>query len=183
MHRITNHGFWPVEVSPWAVSVMASGGTAILPIPPRGTHPEILEPTNPLILWAYTDMTDPRWTWGHKYITLRQDTSATTPQKIGAGLPDGWLAYANHEHLFVKTFGYTSGATYPDLGSSVELFTNPEMLEMETLGPVTKLEPGASVEHVECWFLFRDVPMPTSEADIDVNILPLVKSAQSRTAV
>jgi len=31
------------------------------------------------------------------------------------------------------------------------------MLELETLGPMTTLQPGASVEHVEHWTLHRNV--------------------------
>jgi hypothetical protein len=35
--------------------------------------------------------------------------------------------------------------------------------------------PGGSAEHVENWYLFRDVPEPKNDTDIDRNILPLVK--------
>ena len=77
------------------------------------------------------------------------------------------MAYARNNHLFVKKFAYVAGATYPDLGSSVETFTNSDMLEVETLGPLVALQPGAAVEHVEDWFLFRDVPAPADDADVD----------------
>ena len=41
------------------------------------------------------------------------------------------------------------------------------MLEMETLSPLTMLEPGASIEHPEEWELFDNVPMPgDQEAEI-----------------
>jgi len=36
--------------------------------------------------------------------------------------------------------------TYPDLGASFETFTNADFLEQETLGPMTKLAPGASLD-------------------------------------
>lgn len=173
-HTLINRGVWPVELAPWALSAMAPGGVAIIPLPPRGTHPEELQPSSSLTLWPFTDMTDPRWTWGKKFILLRQDEDRSTPQKIGARVPDEWVAYANHNQLFVKTFDYNEDATYPDLGSVVETFTNHEMLELETLGPLVKLRPDEEVWHQETWLLFDGVSTPQSESDIEANILPMI---------
>jgi hypothetical protein len=47
--------------------------------------------------------------------------------------------------------------------------------ELETLAPLVTLPPGGSAEHIENWFLFRDVPEPQNDNDIDQNILPLIK--------
>jgi hypothetical protein len=105
-----------------------------------------------------------------------------TPQKVGALVPDGWLAYARNGHLFVKTFEYVPGADYPDLGCSAEIFTNADFLETESLAPLANLNPGTAVEHVEHWFLFRDVPMPESEADVEAHVLPKVEAAKARVA-
>ena len=177
-HRLRNTGSSPVTLAPWALTVMAPGGTAILPLPQRGSHPKDLPPGNSLTLWKYTDMSDPRWRWGHKYILLRQDSSPSVkPQKLGVAVPDGWAAYARDGRLFLITFGHDPAAAYPDMGSSVETFTNEEMLELETLGPLISLRPGAAVEHVEQWWLFRDVPMPRNDADVDSHISPLVQTA------
>lgn len=173
-HTLINRGVWPVELAPWALSAMAPGGVAIIPLPPRGTHPEELQPSSSLTLWPFTDMTDPRWTWGKKFILLRQDEDRSTPQKIGARVPDEWVAYANHNQLFVKTFDYNEDATYPDLGSVVETFTNHEMLELETLGPLVKLRPDEEVWHQETWLLFDGVSTPQNESDIEANILPMI---------
>lgn len=176
VHRLRNHNQWAVELAPWALSVMAQGGTAIVPQPPRGSHPKDLLPVNTLTLWAYTNLSDPRWTWGNKYFLLRQDAQATLPQKIGAAVPDGWAAYANAGNLFVKRFAHIPGARYADLGCNFETFTNEDMLEVETLGPLVSLAPGATVEHEEHWSLFRDVPTPRSDADVDRHVLPRVRS-------
>lgn len=176
-HRLTNCGLWGVELAPWALSVMASGGTAVIPLPPRGTHPEHLQPTSVLSLWAYTDLSDPRWGWGRQYILLRQMVDAAPqPQKVGVANSDGWTAYANLGNLFVKTFTYDVSATYPDLGSSTEVFTDRSILEVETLGAMTRLAPNESVELLETWALFRDVPVPNSDQDVEQHILPHVRS-------
>ncbi len=174
-HRLRNCGLWAVELAAWALTAMAPGGTAVIPLPSRGAHPENLQPNSLLTLWPYTDLSDPRWRWGRKYVLLRQDPDQSQPQKIGASVPDGWVAYARDGHLFVKTFSPVARAAYPDFGCSVEAFTNAEMLELETLGPLTRLEPGAAVEHAENWFLFHDVPTPTSDVEVDTHILPKLK--------
>jgi hypothetical protein len=178
-HRLTNIGSKPMVVAPWALSVMASGGTAVLPLPPRGPHDEKnLLPTCGLILWAYTNLSDPRWGWGEKYIRLQQDPRSPKAQKIGALVPDGWAAYCRQNHLFVKLFPFPANANYPDMGSSAEFFTNAEIVEVETLGPLLPLSPGQSAEHTEDWFLFEGVPSPKDDADIDRTILPKVEWAR-----
>ena len=175
-HRLRNLGSWPVECAPWALSVMAPGGTCIVPLPVRTAHPPGLLPSGTLALWPYTDMRDPRWTWGRKYILLQQVPAPTsTPQKIGTLVPAGWAAYALHGQLFVKNFACVAGATYPDFGCNFEAYTNHEMLEVESLGPLTKIEPGQTVEHHETWSLFDKVPPPQSDRDVDRFILPKVR--------
>ena len=141
-HRITNKNHWTVDLAAWALSVMAPGGTAITGLPPRGTHPEMLAPTNPLIIWAFTDLSDKRWQFTKKYILLRQDVNVAAPQKIGLFNKDTFGAYYLGEELFVKRSTGDPAKTYPDIGSSFETFTNGEFLELETLGPITKLAPG-----------------------------------------
>jgi hypothetical protein len=179
-HRLRNTNLWAVELAPWALSVMARGGVAVIPLPPRGSHEEKLLPANTLTLWAYTDMSDARWTWGHKYVMLRQDPTLERPQKAGLMVPDGWAAYARDGHLFVKRFNYVPGAKYPDWGCSVETFTNADFLEVESLAPLVYLAPDAFVEHVENWFLFHDVPVPKDDADVDRYVLPKVHSIMAK---
>jgi hypothetical protein len=157
-----------------------AGGKAIIPLPPRASHQESLLPTNVIAVWAYTDMADRRWAWGGKYVTLAQDRRADTPQKAGFMVSDGWAAYARGGHLFVKKFSYLEGERYPDFGCSVEVFTDADMLELETLAPLSRLRPGSTVEHVEHWFLFRDVPVPSGDADIDSQVLPRIREAEAQ---
>jgi hypothetical protein len=173
-HFIHNHNPWEVTLALWAITVMAPGGTSILPLPPRGSHHENLQPTSQLTLWAYTDMSDDRFIWGENYILFRQDSGKETPQKIGVLNTDGWLAYANHNHLFVKTFIPMAEATYPDLGANAEVFTNTRMLELETLSPLENFPPDTSLQHTERWHLFDNVAAPQSDADVEKDVLPLV---------
>jgi hypothetical protein len=170
-HRLRNTNLWEIRLAPWAITVMAQGGTAILPLPPRGSHDENLAPVNSMSLWAYTDLSDPRWIWGRQYIMLRQDPLIKVPQKIGASVPSGWAAYARRGHLFIKKFAHNPTAKYVDFGDTVELFANDWCLEVETLGPLAKLAPGQAIEHIEDWYLFRDVPTPHNDTQVERHVL------------
>jgi hypothetical protein len=171
-HRLRNSGFTSLEAAPWALSVMAQGGQAIIPFPKKGAHPQDLLPNNRLILWPYTDMTDPRWHWGKKFIRLDQDPKNPVAQKLGFYSNEKlWMAYARGDHLFVKTIDNSAEITYPDLGSSVEIFTNDQFLEMETLGELVTLIPGEVVEHVEQWYLFDQVQLSDDEDQIEKLVL------------
>ncbi len=172
-HRMRNHNLWEVELAPWAISVMAGGGTAILPLLPKGPHPENLLSSHSVNIWAYTDMSDARWTWGNRYILLRQENKEDV-QKVGVNSIEGWGAYARNGHLFVKFAEYDPNQTYPDRGCSFEMFTNSVMLELETMGPMVKIPPQGIVEHVEHWHLLKDVPSPQNDADVDQHISPLI---------
>lgn len=173
-HTLTNEGPWAVEVAPWALSVMAAKGVAVIP-QPRG-DPEALLPNRVLMLWPYTDMTDPRVHWGRKFILLRQDPAIASPIKLGLSADDGWCACLCGETLFLKCFDYLADAMYPDNGCSVESYANDRFLELETLGPLEYLEPGDSTTHVERWHLFRDVHCDMADEDgIERAVKPLLE--------
>jgi hypothetical protein len=188
-HRLRNLGLWPVELAPWALSVMAAGGMGIVP-QPTAAHPNGLLPNRTLVLWPYTDMADSRHHWGSRLILLRQDPLAETPTKLGLSANDGWAAYVRGDHLFLKLFDYLEGAVYPDHGCSVEVYTNSHMLELETLGPLQCLDPGGSIEHLEHWFLFSGAEAGVElvsvqgelidEDAIADAVLPFVAEARSR---
>jgi hypothetical protein len=180
--RVTNTGKQPTELAPWGPTVLAVGGMEIIPLPPKKPHP--LHPKNAktpadyapnqeLILWPYFDFADTRWTFGSRYIFLRQDVNKG-PTKIGLAHRMGWVAYLNSGVLFVKRFDYREGAVYPDLGTRYQTFSYQEMLEMETVGELVTLAPGESAELKESWELFGGVPEVKTEADVDRVILPLL---------
>jgi hypothetical protein len=177
VHRLYNTSLWPVEVSPWTTTQMQVGGRAILPLPPRLSHSSEnpLLPTSSIAIWCYCDLSDPRLVLGKKYVMLKQDDKVPGAYKLGMLVSDGWLAYYNEGHLFVITYDYQEGAAYPDRNSPAECYSAKGNLELETLAPLVTLQPGGSAEHVENWFLFRNIPEPKNDNDIDQDILPLIK--------
>jgi len=180
-HRITNHSLFTLELASWAMTMMAQGGIAVSGFPPRGQHPINLEATNPLVMWAYTNLADPRWKFTKKYLTLRQDPNNSDAQKLGLFNPDTWAAYLLNGEAFVKRVKADSSKSYPDFGCSFETFTNKDFLEIETLGPTTKLPPGHTAEQVEHWGLYRGVqPTELTDQELDRVLLPLVQATGSK---
>lgn len=176
VHTLRNASQETLELAPWALSMMARGGHGIHGFPPRGTHPEELPPTNPLVMWAFTDLGDPRWTFTKKYMVLRQDPSNSVPQKLGTWNTKTWGAYLLNGELFVKKYVTLAGPrAYPDFGCSYETFTNADFLELETLGPLTRLVPGESVTHTETWSLHRGIRIEHwTDQELDAALEPLI---------
>jgi hypothetical protein len=174
-HRLTNQTNWPLELAAWALTIMNGGGTVIIPNEPFKTHDEALLPARALATWAYTDLSDPRWTLGRKYIRLRTDASMSAPQKIGVANRQGWAGYLRRDLLFVKRVRWEEGASYPDFGVNTETYTAANFIELETLGPLRRLQPGDSATHEERWSLFKGVDAGTTEASLDAALQPLFR--------
>jgi hypothetical protein len=175
-HRVTNRNRLAVEFAVWGPSVMAQGGVGITGFPPRGTHPEMLAPTNPLVMWAYTDFSDPRWIFMKKYLALRQDPQAAAPQKIGLYNPHTFGAYLLNGELFLKQYKADPTRVYPEFHCSFQTFTNRDFLELETFGPLGKVQPDETVSMVEHWTIHRGIDIPAwTDAAVDAVLLPLLK--------
>ncbi len=181
-HRIRNLGRKATRMAPWALSVMAGGGKAILPLPPHApVSVERLLPEGVLALWCYTDLADPRWRIGTNYIQLHQERNSASKfkeQMTGIFNPFGWGAYFRNGHLFVKKANVETGEKYPDFGCNFEIYTDAHSLELETLGPLRNLKPGETAEHTEHWWLFKSIEAGEAESWIDSVIVPLVQSAE-----
>ena len=153
-HTARNRGDEPIQIAAWGLSVMKPGGLEIIPQPPLGEHPRDLQPNRGIVLWPYTDLTDPRWHLGRNFFTLRQ-SEGFPPTKLGLAHREKWIAYVIEDSLFLKTFDHVQGAIYPDGGCNFETYACSEMLEIESLSPLATLAPGESVSHTENWYLFE----------------------------
>ena len=157
-HRLTNHGLWPVTCAPWAITQMKTGGTAILP---QTRHDTGVLANRSLVLWPYTDMKNPNVQWGSNYILL--NANLDSPFKVGFPNPRGWIAYWRNGTLFVKRAQYNVNAEYYDFGSSSECYCNDQFIELETLAPISTVEPGETASHIEVWSLHKDIERPRNE--------------------
>ncbi|MBI5965851.1 MAG: hypothetical protein HY863_20420 [Chloroflexi bacterium] len=162
-HRLSNHGLWPVTSAPWAITQLRPGGVAILP----QSHAETRElPNRTLTLWPYTSLSNPNVSFGRHHILVRAEMNEAF--KVGFPNPRGWLAYWLDGVLFVKRANYEARSAYFDFGSSSECYCNDQFIELETLAPISTIEPGATVAHVETWELFKDIDPPREEKDVQV---------------
>lgn len=177
IHRLYNRGPWEIELAPWALSVCQGPGRAIIPQEPAVSHAERLLPVRSMALWGYTDMQDPRYTWGARFVQMRCDPAQRASQKIGFLNTPGWAAYARDGEVFLKRFAFDPRARYADLGCNLEVYTSGDMLELETLGPLSRLAPGAGVAHTEHWYLFTG-PLGATEAELEAALTPWLRQTE-----
>ena len=77
-------------------------------------------------------------------------------------------------YLLIKKIDFDKSGRYPDLGSCVEVFTDNNMLEIETLSPLQTITQGEAVIHQEEWQLWKTSDMPTNDQGISASIKGIV---------
>ncbi len=181
-HEITNRNLWPVQFAPWALTVMERGGYATIPLLPKGDHTTgNFLPKYSVVPWTYTDLSLPLWDFHSAFIGVNT-ARAGQAQKLGLTGYPGWSAYWQKAGLFVKYAKPEPEMAYPDLGCMYEVFSNDFMIEMETLAPLTVVEPEQTVRHVEYWTVFFDQPCPSTDDLFESALKPKVDNWLSRLA-
>jgi hypothetical protein len=149
-HRLANTGLWPVELAPWALTQLPLGGAAILPTTGMLSDTYGLLPNRLIALWPYSRWDDPRFRPGEEAIEITTQPIAR-PFKLGYMNHAGWLAYRRGAVTFTKRWTPQPDRPHVDFGCNAEVYVNNRHVELETLGPLARLEPGEAVEHVEEW--------------------------------
>ena len=155
-HILINDGMWAVELAPWAITQFRLGGTVILPLPVGNTDPAGLLHNRQFSLWPYARFNDPRLKLGDEYILFKAD-ALLPPFKIGYFNTIGWIAYWLDGILFRKTFEVQKNSSHPDNNCNAEMYCNDKFVELESLGPLTKLEPGGIIRHIEKWEVSNEI--------------------------
>ncbi len=151
--RVKNISKKSIEFAIWGLSVSNQGGTLIIPMNDNDTG---LLSNRIVSVWPYTDMSDNRIYWGKKYVTLHQDTNATSPIKLGFDLNKGTVYYVLGDDIFRKSYAtYHPTSKYPDGGCSFETYTNNLFIEVESLGELKEVKPNETSEHTENWSLCK----------------------------
>lgn len=167
--NVYNRGDKAVTFAPWSLTVMAAGGRAVIPqekyVPHGEKEGQSFLPARPLVLWKFTDMSDPRFTFGKNFVQIRQDDAYESKQKIGMCNTLGYSMYTLGNQTMVKYFDYEDGAEYPDMGCNCEFFTMPGFLEMEALSPLQTVEAQGVASVNEMWEIL-DFPLPEDDAEI-----------------
>jgi hypothetical protein len=149
-HKMTNLGTKNWTFALWALTMLPLGGTATIPLPAQPADPEHLLPNRNLVLWPYTRINDARLHLADDKITLGT-SSDSNPVKLGVFIKDGRLEYLKDGILFTKrTFSPESG-DYPDRTCNLEVYTNHQFIELETIGSLVTLKPGETAVLKEDW--------------------------------
>ena len=173
-HTLTNLRAEPLPLTPWCLTVLAAGGSAFVPQPPFRPHPSELPPgqdfpmsdylpNRNLVLWPFTSLSDPRISLGADLWRLDQRAGARA-FKIGFRHTAGWISYLLGDLFFAKWIRHDPLASYPDRGSNAELFTNGDILEVESLAPDQPVPAKGSVTHTEWWHVGK-VGFSSNEPD------------------
>ncbi len=158
-HTIVNENPVPITIAPWAITMFRQGGTVILPQPIGNADPHGLLSNRIVVLWPYTRISDSRLILRDDFILL-QAISSLPPIKLGYYNTAGWLAYWLEGILFRKTLDIHTGATYPDSGCNTETYCNDRFVELESLGPLATIAPGATTQLSETWELYPNLDVP-----------------------
>jgi hypothetical protein len=155
-HRVTNDGKRTRELAAWAITLLPSGGAALLPVDGALRADLPLGPNRHLVFWKYSKLGDPRMELGDAMVVIHA-RPAPAPFKVGYLNLLGWAGYWRDRVLVVKQFEPHAAQVHPDWNCNVEVYTNGRYLELETLAPLTRLEPGMSTRHIERWHVYDNV--------------------------
>ncbi len=152
------------EFAVWTVSAMNLGGIEILP---HSTENNGYLPNRVLSLWSYTNANDCRFFNGNRYMSFKQDPSASGPSfKVGTNNVSGRVIYALGEDVFRKEYAsHDADKKYEDGGVSFETYINARILELEALGPVERVAAGETAELAEKWSLVKNPRTPDARDD------------------
>jgi hypothetical protein len=154
-YRVINRTERTQRLAAWAITMMAAGGRAWLPTLTEPFDPGGFQGQRNIVLWPYSGYTDPRFVLSDHAIELHASTDpALGPFKVGTSLRRGWVAHWANDLLLVKRAHHDEDREYADMGASGQLYTRQEFTELETLGPLTDLAPGAAAEHHEDWEIY-----------------------------
>ena len=147
-HRLTNAASESAMVGAWAITQFRMGGVALLPFGP-GIAGDQFQADRSLVLWPYTDLTDPRLSWHERTALIK---AATGPRfKIGSGPNPGRLGYLIDGQLFTKEITPAGAGSYADRGAVGQVFVDDSFCELESVGPIIALRPGSTTTHREFW--------------------------------
>lgn len=152
-HTLVNDTEREVEAAAWALTQLAPGGVAVLPLPEAGAEQL---PNRNVVLWPYSDVHDRRFEVRATAIRVATDDGPGF-FKVGCLNLNGAVSYELGDVVFRKRFDPEPGAPHVDLGCNAEVYVRAEFLELETLTPLRRVGAGEELRHLEEWELL-DAP-------------------------
>lgn len=152
------------ELSCWSISMCKGPGIEIVELP---NEPTSFIPQRHYSLWGFGALNnDSRAFYGDNYYSLRVDHSKEDAYKAGMKVTNGKVVYIVGNDIFIKSLPPFLKEIYPDNNVNYETYTKKWYLEMESLSPLKRLQPEASLSHKEIWNLYEfidDIPFDKDE--------------------
>ncbi|MBI3782170.1 MAG: hypothetical protein HY270_02095 [Deltaproteobacteria bacterium] len=178
--NVTSH---ELTYAAWSLPVLRPKGRAFVPMDVGAST--AYDATRRYMLWSYTKMSDPRYSFGDRLIQVDHSKVEPAPpnqagrrddeSKIGCDSAQGWAAYLVDGTLFFKRFAHAKNGRYPDGGATIEVYSSHEFLELENLGPLTTIAAGEEIVLPEDWWLFPNVKIPTTEPEALEVLRPFIE--------
>lgn len=151
---ITNKSNNLRDLSVWALTVAAKGGTLIVPL--NEAHDD-LNPYQNLVQWPYNDLADERVYFGKKYLAVKQ-TDKVEALKLGLFSEKRRAYYVLGDKAMKFEFSGGEGV-YGDFWCNFETYTNCHILEVEGLSPRHTLSKGQSACLEEKWSVMNGITL------------------------
>jgi hypothetical protein len=157
-YRVVNRAEHPQRLAAWAITMMKPLGRAFLPVLTEDFDEGGFQGQRNIVLWPYSRNDDPRYVVHDHALEVRSAVMADgpfdVPFKIGTSMRRGWVAHYRDGLLLAKYAEHDENRVYADMGASGQVYSHGEFTELETLGPLTDLDPGDAAEHREDWALY-----------------------------
>ena len=154
-YRVVNRAERPQRLAAWAITMMRPLGRGFLPVLTKEFDEGGFQGQRNIVLWAYSRNDDPRNVVHDHALEVRSSVLADrvldVPFKVGTSMRRGWCAHYRDGLLLVKYATHDEAREYADMGASGQIYSHGDFTELETLGPLTDLEPGDAAEHHEEW--------------------------------
>lgn len=176
-HELHNQGDEMITCAPWAITQLTPGGQAFLPQSHELADPDGVLPNRHIVAWPYTDLSRPEIEFRHEAVIVHGSTQAAAA-KVGQPNRRGWIAYYLDDEVFVKWSPlHHDDHVYVDFGATVQCYRDERFVELETLGPLTTLEPREKTMHREIWLLIDTMGEPVSDVLASLPVSPGVPNA------
>lgn len=150
----------------WSVLCVRPDGVVFLPVPASAT------------LWssAPDHLIPDSYGWKRHADVLVLEHPSDRGTKIFSTSDQGWIGYlVDHQALFI-TYHADPAAAYPEHEASSEVYAQPEFIELEHIGRLEHLIPGASADFTDQWHI---VPGPPEGLSMDQQAAWMATTAQS----
>ena len=121
-------------------------------------------PNGSLVTWPYTRLSDDRLTLSDPVIRLARGRGRSERRARSASPGRaGWIAYRLGGVVLVKRVTWLEGATYPDLGASLQCYSRRRLPGDRDPRPAGQPAPGESIDHEETWSLHAVEPAAAAD--------------------